>query len=411
LSRRRIAVVGGGASGIMASLLASENCEVHLFEKEKRTGRKILVSGNGRCNISNSSITPGRYHGSNIKFVNNVFGRFSNSDTTVFFMSIGLPLVEKQDGKLFPASLQSSSVTKIFDYELGRRGVSVHLGTKIDRIIPGKNGFEIITSGKEKFKFDNVILSCGSCAYPSVGGSRSGYELAQSLGHKIIPPFPVILPLNIEEKKIRRLQGIKWDCELRVLSNGRILDSSAGELLFTAYGISGPVTLNISRTVNECIINKRDVIIEADFFPDYSIEEMGTFLDSLWIDGRKKLLFSLYGVLKEKMPEILLEMSGINPEMKTGDITPGIREKVISALKSMKLHPGKPRGFDEAVAAAGGIAVDEIDPFTMESRIVRGLFCTGELLDIDGDSGGFNLQFAWSTGAIAGSCLNNLQPN
>jgi len=402
LSQKRVAIVGAGASGIMAACYASENCEVVLFEKEKRIGRKILISGNGRCNISNSSITPDRYHGNNPGFVNNIFGRFSNSDTIDFFSSIGLPLVEKQDGKLFPASLQSSSVVKLLEYELKKRGVKTLTGNKILSIEKQNDKFLIKTSGSGEMEFDSVILCCGSCAYPSVGGTRDGYKLAESMKHSIIKPFPVILPLNMTDKRIRRLQGVKWDCTLRVTVDKKEINNSTGELLFTAYGISGPVTLNVSRSVNENILNGKNVTVLVDFFPDYSEDELNGLLNTIWMDERKKLLFSLYGILKEKMPEVILEMAGINPETRVSDLSDKLKNRIVHALKYMELHPGKPRGFEESVAVAGGVPVDEIDPGTMESKKVKGLFITGELLDIDGDSGGFNLQFAWSTGTLAG---------
>jgi predicted Rossmann fold flavoprotein len=251
--------------------------------------------------------------------------------------------------------------------------------------------------------FDSVILSCGSAAFPAAGASRSGYELAESLGHRIYDPFPVILPVNIPLKTVHTLQGIKWDCGVKVFFKDRCIAESCDELLFTAYGISGPASLKVSRGINELVLNGKIPEISIDFFPLLNLQKLGNILDCLFADKNKKLSFALLGILKERMPEVILSVTGINHEKRCGSLSGSDRGKIISSLKDFRLTPGKPRGFDEAVAAAGGVAVDEIDPATMESKIIKNLFITGELLDIDGDSGGFNLQFAWSTGALAGT--------
>lgn len=400
--KKRVAVIGGGASGLTAALMASEKCSVVVFEKQKKIGRKILITGNGRCNISNTGIDAARYHGHNPGFVNNIFSKFGLSETEDFFRSIGVPFIEEDDGKLFPASLQASLIPKVFEYELTARGVEIRLHRRIEKIIPQKKGFRVITAGMEEEEFDSVILSCGSCAYPQTGASRGGYELAHSLGHTVYEPFPVITPINVPLKALHRLQGIKWDCGVKVYLGRKVIAESCDELLFTAYGISGPAALKVSRWVNEGVLKNEIPEIAIDFFPQLSKNELRDMVVLLLEDKKKKLGFSLLGILKERVPDVLLSVSGIDPEKKNGSVTEKEIETILSALKSFRIEPGKSRGFDEAVAAAGGVSVDEIDPATMESKLVKGVYITGELLDIDGDSGGFNLQFAWSTGAIAG---------
>lgn len=400
--KKRVAVIGGGASGLTAALMASEKCSVVIFEKQKKIGRKILITGNGRCNISNTGIDVARYHGHNPGFVNNIFSKFGLSETEDFFRSIGVPFIEEDDGKLFPASLQASLIPKVFEYELTARGVEIRLHRRIERIIPQKKGFRGITAGMEDEEFDSVILSCGSCAYPQTGASRGGYELAHSLGHTVYEPFPVITPINVPLKALHRLQGIKWDCGVKVYLGKKVIAESCDELLFTAYGISGPASLKVSRWVNEAILKNEIPEIAIDFFPQLSRSELRTMLEVLTEDKNKKLGFSLLGILKERVPDVLLSVSGIDPEKRNSSVNEKEKETILSVLKSFRIEPGKSRGFDEAVAAAGGVSVDEIDPSTMESKLVKGIYMTGELLDIDGDSGGFNLQFAWSTGAIAG---------
>jgi predicted Rossmann fold flavoprotein len=400
---KRIAVIGGGASGLMAACFAAgEGNSVVVFEKQKKIGRKILVSGNGRCNITNQHVSAGNYHGSNPHFVDNVFSRFGLEETVGFFRSIGLPLVKEEKGKLFPASLQSTTVVRVIEYELARRGVDVQTHRKIDSIDKTGAGFRLVTAGRENHLFDSVILSAGSCAFSPAGGSRDGYELARMMNHTVREPFPAILPINIPLKIAHRLQGIKWDCSIKVVCGDSVLAASSGELLFTAYGISGPASLDISRAVNESVLQNIIPTIVIDLFPSYSERELADVLEMLWADGMKTVSFSLIGILKNPMPDVLLRVAGIDPARPVKGLTADEKTKLARTLKAFTLEPGRPRGFNEAVVAAGGVAVDEIDPNTMESRLVRNLYITGELLDIDGDSGGYNLQFAWSTGAIAG---------
>ena len=399
---KNIAVIGGGASGIIAALFASEKNRVILYEKQKKIGRKILVTGNGRCNLTNKNVDISKYHGHNPKFVLNVFSKFNVRDTEAFFNHAGIPLIEEKDGKIFPASGQASTITEILEYELKKKAVEVLLHKRVEKIIPLTQGFKIITAGKEERIFDSVILSAGSCA-SSHGASTISYDIAESLGHKIFKPFPAILPVNIPLKKLHTLKGIRWRCKADVKLNEKIIDTNTGEILFTEYGISGPAALNISRSVNQNIRSGNYPCIELDFFPELSDAELLQRLENLWQDGEKNLSFSLIGVLKKRMPEVLLQIAGLDEKKQIKNLELKEKQLIIKTFKSLSLKPGKPRSFNDAVIAAGGVDVNEINPSTMESRIIKNLYITGELLDIDGKSGGYNLQFAWSTGAIAGS--------
>jgi len=400
---KRVAIIGGGASGLMAAChAAGGGNDVVIFEKQKKIGRKVLVSGNGRCNITNRNISIDRYHGGNTRFVHDLFDRFGLDETIDFFASIGLPLVEEQNGKLFPASLQSATVVRLLEYELGRRGVDIRTHRKIERIERAARGYKLTTAGREEELFDSVILAAGSCAYSPAGGSRDGYDLAGQLSHTVHEPFPAILPVTVPLKILHRLQGIKWDCAVTARHRGSVISSSEGELLFTAYGISGPATLDISRAVNETMVRNGTPEILIDLYPSYRHRELLDLLESLWADKAKKISFSLIGIMKNPMPDVLCRVAGIDPEKPAGRLSNDEKQRLASTMKRLAMEPGKPRGFNEAVVAAGGVDVNEIDPSTMESRLVPNLFITGELLDIDGDSGGYNLQFAWSSGAVAG---------
>ncbi len=400
---KRVAIVGAGASGLIAGChAAASGNPVTLFEKQKKTGRKILITGNGRCNITNANIDVSRYHGSNPSFVHNVFSRFSHEDTVAFFLSAGIPFIEESQGRMFPASLQAQTVAGILEYEVSRRGVDVRLHRRVDAVEPGEKHFTVVTAGKEKHNFDSVILSCGSCAYPQLGASRSGYEIARSLGHTIIDPFPSLIPITIPQKALHRLQGIKWVCRVEAYADGTSRGHSSGELLFTRFGISGPAALDVSRAVNEALLMRKKVEIHLDLFPGTGRDELEEMLDLLWSDRKKSVAFSLTGIVKQRMPEYLCHAAGVDPEKRTAEISKKEKGDLVEVMKRLVLVPGEPRNFSEAVVAAGGVAVDEVNPGTMESRKIKGLYITGELLDIDGDSGGFNLQFAWSTGALAG---------
>ncbi len=397
-----MAIIGGGASGLMAACFAAERGKVTIFERQKAVGRKILATGNGRCNISNREIDASRYHGKNPSIVRNIFGRFGLDETEAFFESIGLPLIDGKDGKLFPASLQASSVQKLLSYEARKRGAEILLHRRVDAVVPEGGGITLITAGHERFTFDTVILAAGSCAHPGLGASNSGYELAASLGHTVHAPFPAIVPLNVPMKELRRLEGIKWDCRLRAMKGPALLAESTGELLFTKYGISGPAALDVSRAVNAEAAARRQAGLVLDFFPGRTSREVADLCSLLWNDPDKTVAFSLAGILKEGMAETLLPSSGVEPFTLVRNLSETDKSAVVRALTEFRITPGSPRGFEDAVVAAGGVDTDEVDPATMESRKVKGLHITGELLDIDGDSGGFNLQFAWSTGALAG---------
>lgn len=398
---KSVAIIGAGASGLIASLFASSGSRVTLYEKQKKTGRKILASGNGRCNISNRNIDITHYHGNNTKFVLNVFSKFGLPETIDFFVSIGVPFVEEDEGRLFPESLQASGITRIFEYELKKNSVDVKLHKKIEEIIPLKNKFRIITAGREEFLHDSVILAAGSCA-SALGASAIGYRLASSLGHRIFEPFPALLPVNIPLKAVHALEGIKRVCTVSVRLDSRTVCESTGELLFTKTGLSGPAALNVSRTVNHFVISGRMPEVIIDFFPGISESSLSEKIDSLWSDKNRPAALSFAGIMKNRLPDVLLKIAGTDPEIPAGKINAGQKEKIVKIFKSLSLAPGTPGSFNEAVVAAGGVDVNEINPSTMESRLVKNLYITGELLDIDGDSGGYNLQFAWSTGAIAG---------
>ncbi len=401
--KQKIGIIGAGASGLIAAYFASHNKhnEVHIFEKQNKIGRKVTATGNGRCNLTNMNMEPEHYHSGDIQFVTRVLQSFSLQDTLNFFHSIGILTTTLENGRVYPASLQASTVVKVFEHELSHNNVHIHLSRKIESIQPAGQGFKVTTAGKEEHFFHKVILACGSCAYGSLGASRDGYELARMAGHTVIEPFPAILPLNIINKQLHTLQGIRWDCALDVVVDNTTVQQVTDEVLFTAYGISGPAALAISRNVNAGLLKGKDVTIQCNIFPYYDYPALRDHFETLLSQPNKSLEFALYGIMNNKMPRVFLSMAGIPYEWPASESLNDI-DVIIQAFTRATLYPGKPRPFTEAVVAAGGIDVNEVNAPTMESKLHKGLFITGELLDVDGNSGGYNLQFAWSTGAMAG---------
>lgn len=400
---KKVAIIGGGASGLMAALQASASgADVTLFEKGEKLGRKIFASGNGRCNISNSKISSENYHGNDSDFAMKVISSFDRNETLEFFRKIGLPVIEEERGRLYPQSLFAGSVVEMMTYQLDRTKVKRHTHKRIDKIIRTNQGWRLVSPSHEDFVFDAVVLACGGEAHPALGGSDSGYQLAERLEHRIVGTFPAILPLNILEKPVRQLQGLKRDCRLSVMSGKNMVQTAEGELLFTRFGISGPVTLEISRQVNDLVLSGKPVSILLDFFPEYRKEELESLLLSLWEDKNKNIVLSLSGIMRERFAVIMLPVVGIDVTKTVGSLTDDDRMKIVELFKEWKLTPENPRGFDEAVVTAGGVDVSEVDPQSLESRIKPGIFFAGEILDVDGDCGGYNLQFAWSSGAVAG---------
>lgn len=407
---KNVAIVGGGPAGVAAAIYAAEKgFQVTIFEKQKKLLRKIYVTGNGTCNISNRNVAVDKYHtfGKNTDFIKSLLSKYSYEDCCSFFNSLDLPFREKDDGRAYPFSLQASHVAEILEYKLNSLGVDLKLHRRVDSIFKNKNKFKIITAGKEEFYFDNLILSAGSPAYPDLGGSKRGQQLAEKLGHKTVDFIPVILPLNIPEKQLHRLQGIKQDVRLTVFSNRGKQCQAEGELLFTKYGISGPVTLDISTTVNLLQDKGEDVYIEIDFFPEMNFKELSSFLENIFKDKNKTILFSLESILKKRIPEYILNKINLPLNEKNSSVDDILLKKLADLLKRMTVVPGENRGYRDAVTAAGGVDISMIESNTMESKKIKNLYFAGELIDVNGECGGYNLHFAWASGCIAGSSLKN----
>ena len=398
---RQIGIIGAGASGIMAAISAAranKQAKIILLEQKEKIGKKILATGNGRCNLTNQHMDISCYRGGNLDFVNDVLNQFGYKDTFAFFSSLGL-MMKLRGEYVYPRSNQASSVLDLLKIELNRLDVQIHTEVYVEQIEKTKKGFQIYTK-KKSFHVDKVILACGGKASPSLGSDGSGYSLAKSMGHKISPVFPALVQLIVEKHPFVKASGVRTDAKVIALKNRKIIAKDTGELQITAYGISGIPVFQISRYIAKGIYEKKSMQIEIDFFPELS-EEM---LFQHFCNSNKELSIKecMTGIINQKLIPILLQQSHIPISQKTSDLTKHQLECLVKVCKHNLLDIQNTTGFDNAQVCAGGVSLNEINPFTMESIYVEGLYFAGELLDVDGICGGYNLQWAWSTGYLAG---------
>jgi predicted Rossmann fold flavoprotein len=393
-----VIIIGGGASGLIASIVVARRKQnVLIIEKNKELGKKILVTGNGRCNLTNINVSPDKYYGENTKCLHNIFNRFSYNDTIEFFEKLGVKLKTEPDGRIFPASDQASTVLAALERELNRLQVKIKLGERVIKLSTNKTGWQVNTDNN-RYESKSVILANGGKSYPQLGTNGDGYDFARHLGHRIVEPKPALVPLELEGNWFKDLQGIQVNVEL-ILKQENNYIRRIGDLLFTHFGISGPVVLDLSRLV---IKGKNEFFI--NFFPSYKNSiELESLLMIRWRNhSRKTILNSLAEFLPKKLCAVLLKMLKINYDKQVSQINK--KEILLIAERFMRWQVSveNARSFAESIVTAGGVSLDETNPKTMESLKVRHLYFAGEILDIDGISGGYNLQFAWSTGYLVG---------
>ena len=397
-------IVGGGASGLIAAITAKDfGIDVAIVEGTDRIGKKILTTGNGRCNISNNCIKPPfiNYHSSNPNFQFTALDKFSLEDTKNFFLSLGLPIVALPTGKLYPQSLQASSVVDILKMAIEDRNIPLYTNCKIKDIHSGKK-FKLSTTNEEYklFTANKVILACGGKTAPKTGSDGSGYNIAKNLGHSITPLVPGIVQLKLDYHSLKALSGVKFDGYATLLVNNEPVRKEFGEILFTDYGISGPPILQLSGYASKALLNNKKVEIVVDMLPNEDISEVENFLEGHFaMFSYRPLIDSLIGVINKKLIPVVLKASGItNLHMPCYELEWHNKKAIINTLKSWKFICTDTNGFNQAQVTIGGINTKEVNPSTLESTLVKNLYFCGEILDVDGDCGGFNLQWAWSSG-------------
>jgi len=372
-----------------------------IIEKNKSLGRKILVTGNGRCNLTNINTAPDKYYGENTKCLHNILSRFSYPDTKVFFEEVGVSLKIEEDGRVFPITNRASTIVDALTREAARLKVKNSLEEQVFGLTPFVQGWQVITN-KNKYQSNSVVLTTGGKSYPQLGSTGDGYDIARRLGHCIIEPRPALVPLELAGNWFKELQGVKANVKITLTAQGKMIAYQTGELIFTHFGISGPLVLDLSRLIIENC-SKPDSTVLVNFLPNYNSKELSQLLKTRWqTQPRKTLVNSLSETLPKKLCHVLLKELTMNPNTKVNQITKKETELLAERLSNWHLAVKKPRSFAESMVTAGGVSLDEMNTKTMESLKAKGLYLAGEILDIDGVSGGYNLQFAWSTGYLAG---------
>lgn len=396
----KVLIIGAGASGMMAALTAAEDPhnQVTLLERQSRVGRKLLATGNGRCNLSNIHAAPEHYHGDDPSFVRFALERFSVTDTLHFFRQLGLLTVTEESGKVYPFSDQANSVVDVLRFALEQRGVALHCGCEVLSIGKKARGFNVKTA-EEAFYCDKLIIACGGSAGGKLGGTDWGYRLLETMGHSTTALRPSLVQIRTDSAVTKSLKGVRADASITLKRNGQVVARNSGEVQFTDFGISGPAIFEISREVASCgeqvlLLNLMQPWSEDDLLA--LLLQRQTALPALPAEEL------LTGMIHNRLGKVVLKCSGTELPLTLAEITEAQLRKIIHTLQYFPMTVTGVMGLEQAQVTAGGIRTSEFRPDTLESRLHSGLFATGEVLDIDGDCGGYNLQWAWSSGRLAG---------
>lgn len=404
----KVLVIGGGAAGMMAAVVAAKNHhEVLLFDKNEKLGKKLFITGKGRCNITNACDMDTLFDHivTNSKFLYSAFYTFSNLDTIDFFEEMGLKTKIERGNRVFPESDKSSDVIGALQAELKRLGVKVHYHAEVtELVIKDKKVKGIrIKDDKTVVTGDKIIVATGGLSYKTTGSTGDGYKFARDIGHLVTDTYPSLVPFNIKEQFIKELQGLSLkNIRISITSKNKEIFNDFGEMLFTHFGVSGPLILSASSYIIPYMKNK-DVKLKIDLKPALTQDQLDARIIRDFDEFKnKQFKNSLDNLLPKKLIPIIIALSEINPEKKTNFITKEERTTLVNTIKGMDLSISSLREYNEAVITKGGISVKEINPATMESKLISGVYFIGEVLDLDGLTGGFNLQIAWSTGYLAG---------
>lgn len=408
----KVIVVGGGAAGMLAALSAARNgVEVSLYEKNEKLGKKLFITGKGRCNVTNACDMEELFEGvvTNRKFLYSSFYGFTNEDMMQLLEDAGVPLKVERGNRVFPKSDKSSDVISALEQLLRREGVLIYKNSRVKGICISEGHAEgvFILEGKreEKVEADRVIVATGGLSYASTGSTGDGYGWARETGHRITELSPALVPFEAEEQQeVKALQGLSLkNVEVRLFAKDKEIFSDFGEMLFTHYGVSGPLLLSAS-SFGAKYIRKEPLRLFIDLKPALSREQLDERILRDFSDSKnRQFKNALNHLYPAKLIPVMIERSGIDPDKKVNEITRAERSRLVEATKGLSFTLTSLREFKEAIITQGGVDVRDIQPSTMESKKVKGLYFAGEVLDLDAVTGGFNLQIAWSTGWAAGA--------
>lgn len=401
----RIGVVGGGASGMMAAIFAARaGGEVTIIEHTARVGKKILSTGNGKCNFTNQNLSKDDYNGNHPSFAEPALALFDQKAAVDFFESCGMTTTSKRDGYFYPHSGQASTLLNTLRFQLTALQVRVETEVYIDKIQKESDGRFFVTAGDRKYVFDKLILACGGEAAPSTGSDGSGFRLAKMLGHKVIRPLPVLTGLKSRETCLKELAGVRAGAAVSLYVDGELVQTEEGELQLNKDTISGIPVFQLSHAAIRALDRRAQVRLTADFLPQLGMEEVLARIGQNLMTTYAELPASevIAALVHKKVCGSVLRRAGISFDKKTGELTHREVRKIAGFLKEFSFDISAYPGFEAAQATMGGVDTRQINAHTMMSENVEGLYFTGEIVDIDGRCGGYNLQWAWSSGYVAG---------
>ncbi|NMA87393.1 MAG: NAD(P)/FAD-dependent oxidoreductase [Tissierellia bacterium] len=399
----KVLIIGGGAAGMMAAITAKrKGADVLVLERNNRVGKKILATGNGRCNYTNINLDIENYHGENPKFAYSSLSKFGVWETIDFFEKLGITPAIEDSGKVFPLSFQSSSVLDVLRFEMEELGIEV-LTEAFVKDIEKENKFTITLNNGEKIYGDKVIITTGGNAAPGTGSDGHGYNLAKALGHSIVPVFPGLVQLKLAGELFKQMDGVKFLGKVGLYRNGELIKEDNGDILFTNYGISGPPILQLSRTALEFLNKGNYMELGISIIHTKTLEELEEYLKYRFeFMPRKTIEIGLIGFINKRLIIPILKELNIDKNKQIAHLSNEEIHQISEILIDWRFNIIGSNPFKDAQTTAGGVDTNEINPSTMESKLVKGLFFAGEIVDIDGDCGGFNLQWAWSSGYVAG---------
>lgn len=402
----KIAVIGGGPAGIIAAgTIGSRGKDVTLIEKNEKLGKKLFITGKGRCNITNAAPIDELfdYINTNKNFLYSSFYTFTNDNIVELLESFGLKTKVERGNRVFPASDKSSDVIKALEKFLKKNKVQIMLNSKVENIVyKNKNKNFVLTIGEKDYEFDKVVIATGGVSYPITGSTGDGFTFAKRMGHTVMPLKPSLVPIEIDSECIKDLQGVSLkNVNLSAYLGKKLLNEEFGEMIFTHHGISGPIVLSISNCINK--YTNKDLRMEIDFKPALSVDKLNNrLLRDFELYSNKQLKNALNDLLPQKLIPWVIKLSHTDPEKTVNQITKEERMNLINIIKGFPLKFKKFRPIEEAIVTSGGISTKEINPSTMESKLVPNLYFVGEVIDVDALTGGYNLQIAYSTGYLAG---------